>query len=118
VYNPNYDLQVALMGFLGGFGTLWGPVLGGLILEPAQQQITLHYTNGYTGEIVFGGLFLLVILFLPRGLLPTGKEWLTKLRARWERRGQSAPGGGTAVPGAAVAAPAQPSGVPGAGGAR
>jgi branched-chain amino acid transport system permease protein len=103
VYNPNYDLTVALMGFLGGFGTLWGPVLGGLILEPIQQQITLHYTNGYTGEIVFGILFLLVILFLPRGLLPTGTEWLAKLQARWERRGQSTPGGGMAVPDTAAA---------------
>jgi len=129
VYNPNYDLTVALMGFLGGFGTLWGPVLGALILEPLQQQITLHYTNGYTGLIVFGALFLLVILFLPRGLLPTGKEWWTALRARWERRGPSAPGGGVAVPGVpvtaaggdgpvAAAGTAERSGTPGAGGSR
>jgi branched-chain amino acid transport system permease protein len=131
VYNPNYDLTVALMGFLGGFGTLWGPVLGALILEPTQQQITLHYTNGYTGEIVFGALFLLVILFLPRGLLPTGKEWLTKLQAWRERRGQPVPGGDMAAPGTAVAAgsgdgtgsvaaagTAERSGTPGTGGAR
>jgi branched-chain amino acid transport system permease protein len=129
VYNPNYDLTVALMGFLGGFGTLWGPVLGGLILEPVQQEITQHYTNGYSGEIVFGVLFLLVILFLPRGLLPTGKEWMTKLQAWWERRGQSAAGDGTVTPGAAVpatagdgkvaaAGTAERSGTPGSGGAR
>jgi branched-chain amino acid transport system permease protein len=126
VFNPNYDLTVALMGFLGGFGTLWGPVLGALIVEPAQQQITLHYTNGYTGLMVFGGLFLAVILFLPRGLLPTGKEWLTAWRAWWERRGQAA---SAAVPGVPVAAAggdgtvaaadtAERSGVPGAGGTR
>jgi branched-chain amino acid transport system permease protein len=115
-FNPNYDLTIALMGFLGGFGTLWGPVLGGLIIEPVQQQITLHYTNGYTGLIIFGGLFLLVILFLPRGLLPTGTEWLTKLRARWERRGRSTPGGGVAVPGTAVAG-ADPDGTVAAAGA-
>ena len=29
VFDPNFDLSVALMGFLGGFGTLAGPVLGG-----------------------------------------------------------------------------------------
>jgi branched-chain amino acid transport system permease protein len=129
-YDPNYDLTVALMGFLGGFGTLWGPVLGGLILEPAQQQITQHFTNGYAGLIAFGGLFLLVILFLPRGLLPTGKEWLTKLQARSERRRESAPGG-LATSGAAAAAgsgdgtgtvaaagSAERSGTPGGGGTR
>jgi branched-chain amino acid transport system permease protein len=130
-YNPAYDLSVALMGFLGGFGTLWGPVLGALILEPLQQEITQRYTSGYQGEIVLGALFLLVILFLPRGLLPTGTEWVTKLRAWWGRRGQPAPGGDMAAPAAPVpaaaadgtagggtAAAAERSGTPGAGGAR
>jgi branched-chain amino acid transport system permease protein len=128
-YNPNYDLTIALMAFLGGFGTLWGPVLGGLLLEPLQQEITQRFTNGYSGEIIFGVLFLLVILFLPRGLLPTGKEWLTSVRARRERRGRSPSGGDMAAPGTAVpaasgdgtvaaAGAAERSGTPGAGGTR
>ena len=37
-----FDLSVALMAFLGGLGTVAGPVLGALILEPAQQYLTLH----------------------------------------------------------------------------
>jgi branched-chain amino acid transport system permease protein len=93
-FDPNFDLTVALMGFLGGFGTLWGPVIGALILEPLQQEITQNFSNSaYLGEIVLGALFLLVILFLPRGLLPTGTQWLRALRARWDRR-QAAPTGG------------------------
>src|SRR5262249_26285270 len=102
-FNPAYDLSVALMGFLGGFGTLWGPVLGALLLEPLQQEITQRFTSGYESLIVLGGLFLLVILFLPRGLIPTGKEWADGLRAWWERRGQPRPGDGLAVPGTAGA---------------
>jgi branched-chain amino acid transport system permease protein len=104
-FNPAYDLSVALMGFLGGFGTLWGPVLGALILEPLQQEITQRFTSGYASLIVLGGLFLLVILFLPRGLIPTGKEWADGLRARWERRGQPTPGDGAAPQPAALSAP-------------
>jgi branched-chain amino acid transport system permease protein len=125
VFDPNFDLTVALMGFLGGFGTLWGPVLGALILEPLQQWVNLRFTNGYVGLIFLGSLFLLVILFMPRGLLPTGREYAVKLRAWWERRGQ-APAG--AAPPAAVtvgagAGPGQDgaaegSGVPRAGGVR
>jgi len=127
-FNPAYDLSVALMGFLGGFGTLWGPVLGALLLEPLQQEITQRFTSGYESLIVLGGLFLLVILFLPRGLIPTGKEWADGLRAWWERRGQPRPGDGLAVPGTAVAGPAdgpvatadaaERSGAAGPGGAR
>ena len=101
-FNPAYDVTIALMGFLGGFGTLWGPVLGALILEPLQQQVTERFTSGYESLIILGGLFLLVILFLPRGILPTGKEWVTSLRAWWERRGQPAPGGGVTPDKAAV----------------
>ena len=36
-FNPLFDLTVALMAFLGGFGTLSGPMLGALLLEPLQQ---------------------------------------------------------------------------------
>ena len=124
-FNPAYDLSVALMAFLGGFGTLAGPVLGALILEPLQQEITQRFTNGYASLIVLGCLFLLVILFLPRGIIPTGREWADKLRAWWQRRGQPAPGGGAAMTGTAVRAAAgdvtvaaERSGMPGAGGAR
>src|SRR6266480_6899699 len=31
-FDPLFDLSVALMAFFGGFGTLWGPILGALIL--------------------------------------------------------------------------------------
>jgi branched-chain amino acid transport system permease protein len=126
-YNPAYDLSVALMGFLGGFGTLWGPVLGALILEPLQQEITQRFTSGYASLMVLGGLFLLVIMFLPRGLIPTGKEWADGLRAWWQRRGEPAPGDGAPQPAAlsppaddavAAAGTRQGSGVSGPGGAR
>jgi branched-chain amino acid transport system permease protein len=122
VFNPAYDLTVALMGFFGGFGTLAGPVLGALILEPVQQEILQSFPNGYLGQIVLGGLFLLVILFLPRGLLPTGGEWMTSLRAWRERRSQPPAGAGAAAP---VTTPPEVkagtpehSGLPGAGGTR
>ncbi len=92
-FDPLFDLTVALMAFLGGFGTLAGPVLGALILEPLQQWIGITFTNGYTSDIVLGGLFLLVILFMPRGLVPTGAEFVTRWRAVQARRREPVPGG-------------------------
>jgi hypothetical protein len=101
------------MAFLGGFGTLAGPVLGALILEPLQQWIGITFTNGYTSDIVLGVLFLGVILFLPRGIVPTGNEYLTRWRAARARRhetaaGGSAPPGSPAVSRAAAPAPGTP----------
>jgi branched-chain amino acid transport system permease protein len=97
VFDPLFDLAIVLMAFFGGLGTVAGPVLGALILEPTQQYLTLVETNGYESEILFGALFLVVILFLPRGILPTAREWVTpgrirRLRDRWQTRraGQTA----------------------------
>jgi branched-chain amino acid transport system permease protein len=86
VFDPLFDLAVVLMAFFGGLGSIAGPVLGALILEPTQMWLTLQEANEYTAQILFGALFLVVILFLPRGVLPTGAEYLTAGRAWWQRR--------------------------------
>ena len=93
---PAVRPSVALMAFLGGLGTVAGPVLGALILEPAQQYLTLQYQQLLPERDLCGALFLLVILFLPRGHHPHGRE---------ERRpgGRGAPGAGCG--GAAAGAP-------------
>jgi branched-chain amino acid transport system permease protein len=114
-FDPTFDLTIALMGFIGGFGTLWGPVLGALVLEPLQQELIQRFSNAsYLGEIILGGLLLVVIMFLPRGVLPTLGERAASLGARLERRRQPAPGGTAPPPSPPPAHPA----VPGPGGAR
>jgi branched-chain amino acid transport system permease protein len=85
-FNPFLDLTIALMVFVGGFGTLWGPVFGAVLLEPYLGYAQLQISNSYVSEVVLGGLFLFVILVLPRGILPTAGERLTKLRAVRHRR--------------------------------
>jgi branched-chain amino acid transport system permease protein len=87
VFDPLFDLAVVLMAFFGGLGTIAGPVLGALVLEPTQSWLNLEQANSYGSEILFGLLFLVIILFLPRGVLPTGAEYLTRLRA-WLARGR------------------------------
>ncbi|MGI9005261.1 MAG: branched-chain amino acid ABC transporter permease [Streptosporangiaceae bacterium] len=85
-FDPLFDLSVALMAFLGGLGTVAGPLLGALIIEPAQQYLTTSFSNSYLSQILLGALFLAVVLFLPRGLIPTlaekGGNWLARRRDR------------------------------------
>jgi len=81
-YDPLFDLSLVLMAFLGGLGTIIGPVLGALIIEPGQLYLTIRYTSGYLSEILLGALFLLVALFVPRGIVPTVGEWVKQLRTR------------------------------------
>jgi branched-chain amino acid transport system permease protein len=100
-FDPLFDLSVALMAFFGGLGTVSGPVLGALILEPGQQYLTLRITNDYLSQILLGALFLAVILLLPRGAIPTATEKIAQWRAR--RSGGS---GETSVPPGVLAAAA------------
>ncbi|MCU1612597.1 MAG: High-affinity branched-chain amino acid transport system permease protein LivH [Frankiales bacterium] len=78
-----FDVTVALMAFLGGLGTVSGPVIGALILEPVQQYITLRFTSGGLALITFGVLFLIVIRFLPDGIVPS---LAATIRRRWTPR--------------------------------
>jgi len=80
-FDPLFDLSVVLMAFLGGLGTVAGPVLGALIIEPGQLYLTTRLTNGYLSEILLGVVFLLVVMFMPRGIVPAGAEWLQARKA-------------------------------------
>jgi hypothetical protein len=71
----------------------------------AQQQVT----NTYVAQIVLGALFLIVIIFLPRGILPTVGEKLTALRASRQRRAtERGTGPPPGLPVGATASPAEP----------
>ncbi len=80
-FDPLFDVALALMTFLGGLGTLSGPIIGALILEPAQQYFTMQFSkNGYY-LIAYGALFLAIILLLPEGIVPTLSRYGRKRRA-------------------------------------
>ena len=83
-FDALFDVAVALMAFLGGLGTLAGPILGALILEPTQQYFTSQpWASNGLYLIVYGVLFLAIILLLPEGILPTiRKRWFTWAAAR------------------------------------
>ncbi len=79
-FDPLFDIAVALMTFMGGLGTLFGPLLGALILEPLQQYFALQYGASGLYLLLYGAIFLVVILLLPEGILPTlRKRWLARV---------------------------------------
>ena len=81
-FNPLFDLTLVLMVFLGGYGSISGAVLGALIIEPLSLWLnTIPALNGLN-EIVLGAILLLVLLFMPRGILPTSVEFMTKIRTK------------------------------------
>jgi branched-chain amino acid transport system permease protein len=95
-FNPLFDLSVALMALFGGIGTLAGPLLGALVLESLQQYFTIQFTNDDLYLLVYGALFLLVLLWMPRGVIPSVGDLVRRLAAR--RAAGSATGAGALEP--------------------
>ena len=65
------SIQVVLMAVLGGSGTLWGPVLGTVILIPLSEFTRIYIGGTGTGLdlIAYGFLIVLISVVQPRGIL-------------------------------------------------
>jgi branched-chain amino acid transport system permease protein len=81
VVDPLIGISMVLMVFLGGLGTLSGPVLGAVILEPAQLWLAYHFGASRLYLVLYASVFLLVVLLLPRGIIPSLGELITRWRA-------------------------------------
>lgn len=74
-------VDMILMTMLGGLGTLWGPVLGAFILVPAGDYILFTFGSTTIYLAIIGGLMIVLIIFMPKGILPTVEQWIQKHRA-------------------------------------
>jgi branched-chain amino acid transport system permease protein len=73
------SVMIVLAALIGGRGTLFGPVIGAFLLQLASEAATVYGGGTETRVLVFGVVLVLVVLFMPAGLLPTVARW-------WERR--------------------------------
>jgi ABC-type branched-subunit amino acid transport system ATPase component/ABC-type branched-subunit amino acid transport system permease subunit len=82
MFNILLSVQIILSLLLGGRATLWGPVLGAFIIEWLNETSNNEFSGGNARLLIFGGLLVLVVLFLPRGIIPTASHWIERWRAR------------------------------------
>jgi branched-chain amino acid transport system permease protein len=85
MFNILLSVQIILSLLLGGRATLWGPVLGAFIIEWLNETSNNEFGGGNARLLIFGGLLGLVVLFLPRGIIPTAQRWIE----RWRNRGEA-----------------------------
>jgi branched-chain amino acid transport system permease protein len=78
--DPLITIGAVLMAFLGGRGTLWGPTLGAVILVPAQQYLAYELGASQLYLVSYAAVFLVIILLLPRGILPSLADWRASRR--------------------------------------
>jgi len=71
IFDVFTGVTMVLIAILGGRGTLWGPVLGAFIMEPLGNWIIGTFGGTQIHLTIFGVILLLVMLFMPQGILPT-----------------------------------------------
>lgn len=85
VFDIVTSVLIVLAALLGGRGTVAGPVLGAFILEPLANFTSTSIGGSSAGAfrlLIFGGLLGAVVLFLPRGVLPSISAGLRRRNPR------------------------------------
>jgi branched-chain amino acid transport system permease protein len=67
VFSPAWTFDAVLISFIGGVGSLHGPILGALFYVILKEVLALRLVELHL--LIFGVLFILVVLFLPGGLV-------------------------------------------------
>jgi ABC-type branched-subunit amino acid transport system ATPase component/ABC-type branched-subunit amino acid transport system permease subunit len=74
------SVQIILSLLIGGKATLWGPVLGAFLIEPLNEVANNNFGGGNTRLFLFGGLLILTVIFMPKGILPAVESLLERRR--------------------------------------
>jgi branched-chain amino acid transport system permease protein len=66
-FTPTWTFDAVLPVYIGGIGTLWGPVIGAVLYILVREQLSLTLVQAH--QIIFGALFVIVVLAFPGGLV-------------------------------------------------
>ena len=61
------SVQAALIAMLGGAATIWGPILGSIVLTLTSEIFKTYFEH--THLVVYGALLIVVVVFLPGGVV-------------------------------------------------
>jgi ABC-type branched-subunit amino acid transport system ATPase component/ABC-type branched-subunit amino acid transport system permease subunit len=103
VFGMLVSAQALILALFGGVGTLWGPVIGAVVLVPLAEGLNAKLGNVLPGiqGVVYGVAIIAIILSAPDGVY-----W--KVRDRWEARQSKRRKEPVAPPPAVTTVPALP----------
>lgn len=84
-FGATVSVEAIVPAVIGGIGTVWGPVIGALVVGPLAELITellrdppqsLSFLQGLTGLdiVVYSVLLVAIVIFLPKGIYGTLRD--------------------------------------------
>lgn len=81
-----FSIQIALLCIIGGRGTLYGGLVGAILLGVPSEIFRAQLQEA--NLLVYGILIVLVILYLPKGVMGTLEHWLYRKNHPLEKGGK------------------------------
>ena len=92
-FSFNISIEAALVSIVGGIGTLWGPVIGTVVLETTSTllQSWLGSSTGGIQLTVYSLILMAIILWRPTGLMGLFNDAWQRHRDRQPARMRTSP---------------------------
>jgi len=84
-FTPVWSLDMLTMVFIGGTGTVLGPIIGAVFFVGMKEFLIRNV--GEYHLLIFGVLFILVVLFLPGGIISIWDRVRTARKRRAKQKG-------------------------------
>jgi branched-chain amino acid transport system permease protein len=77
VFAFSIGVAILLMPIIGGVGTIWGPVIGGVVYGLIHEELVASFPQLHL--LIYGSLLILIVLFEPAGLFGLLDRWFQVL---------------------------------------
>ncbi len=92
VFGVAISIDILLRPVFGGSGTVWGPLVGAVLLTPLEEATRefvrtpppfLGFIEGRSGVdvMLFGVIVIIVVIFMPDGIVGTLNNWWNRLNS-------------------------------------
>lgn len=87
-----FSVQPALNGIIGGMATVWGPVVGSILMTPLGEYLRIYLGNIEQGFdlLVYGLILILIVRLIPGGIISLLSPFLSRFGLRAEETSDDA----------------------------
>lgn len=84
VLSTALSIKMALVAILGGVGTLFGPVIGSVVLTTIEELTRSFFGGGGRGTdtIIYAALIIGIAVFYPSGVIGWFREWQQRRKTK------------------------------------